>query len=319
MNILEVLDSLEKAKSVKDKEKILEAAWNKKIVNLFQGFVIAFDPFYTFGIDKVPYILEEDDEPNTLSFDDFYTTIQKFNTIFKLNKKEKIDDLLNQASVKMWNNWYRRILLKDFKNIITAKQINKVLSNISKKDIQAIKYIIPQIFFQKYVEKQSTFIGEQLVDAFISGTRLAIVLDNINKEHSVFNERGQRQKSLVVKSQEIFDVIPVSVVLDCIKTKNTIYVIDIIPLDEYKKGYTSRIQLDRHIALCSLHELLIDSFGGLVKILPKMKINFNESDSLEIMKTEFTQQNCKSVIVKDPQSPYLSRKNPGWNKITFDK
>ena len=88
------------------------------------GVITALDPFITFGIKQIP--LSKKDGPG-LSWDQFHAVASKFvdRTATGNHAKELIDFLISLATIEEWNDWYRRILLKDFKCGVSEKTFTK--------------------------------------------------------------------------------------------------------------------------------------------------------------------------------------------------
>ena len=127
----DVIAALESTNSRLDKERILAEAWQLGIMEFFEGALMACDSLRTFGVKKIP-LIDGDDDPNfTSTF-----TWNRFKSIAaKLESRELTGnaarDVLraaaDSASVRDWNGFYRRVLLKDLKCGVTEATINKIL------------------------------------------------------------------------------------------------------------------------------------------------------------------------------------------------
>jgi len=320
MKPIDVIIELNNTKASKEKEKVLEKAWNNNCFDFFSGVQKGFDPFDSLFLTKIPYITEIDDEPDDLNTNKIIALYNQLamHSITGQAAEMAVENALNISGVEIWNKWYRRILLKDFQKTVTLAQINRVLNRFGKKDARAMQYIIPTIGLQKHTVYQGTMLaGNAYVDSFTNGTRQAIILNTESKTVLTFNENGKKVKS-DKRWQSIVDHLPFGIMFDGVKTSSNTYIYDLIPLDEYKKGYTTRTQEERHTALCELQDLLYEVFKGSVSILPKMKVDLLNTESFHKSLEDFKAQGISQIMIKDLMAPYLSRKSPNWIKYNLD-
>lgn len=320
MEPIEVIDNLNKQITSKGKEAILEQAWEDSCFDFFEGIQQALDPFTVLSVEKIPLIIEEDDEPDDLGIKQLlhlHGQLKKHQLTYKV-AGQAIEDALNVSSVDAWNNWYRLILLQDFGKTVTPLQVNRVLTRFSKKNPKAIKYLIPAIKAQKHQLYQGDIlIGNAYVDSFMFGVRTIIILEKDSNTVIAFNLRGKK-----VKVDERFDrilkILPISLMFDAVKVKNKLNIVDIMPLEEYRKGYTHRNQMQRHEALCELNDLFYETFKGDVSILPKLRVNLTSDKSFRQVIADFKAQGISTVMIKDLQAPYLTRKSKNWIKYPIE-
>jgi len=320
MNAIEIIDKLNDAKSAKAKDIILEAAWYAECFDFFKGINKGLDPFAKMAITKIPLITEEDDEPDELGIDKLlilYETL-KNHTLVGNTASGAIDNALNISSVHAWNNWYRRILLKDFQKTVSAIQINRALNKISKKDARAIKYLIPTISYQKHtIYKNDLLAGQVFIDSFIEGERLIIILDKDSKQVMYFNAKGKLLES-DKRFNKLMEVMPFGIMMDTVKCNKRINITDIMPLDEYKKGYSHRDQEQRHGGLVEIRDFVFSLFGQDVVIHPKIKVDLNNSENLKKIEEDFKMQGMSCIMIKDVQQHYLTKKTKNWLKYSLD-
>lgn len=125
--VLSLLDSRN------DHTAITKKAWENDAEEFFIGLSMASNPDLIFGLDKVPAIDEDDDDPGNFSFSDFYVLAMKL-----ANKelegdaaKEAVENAAMIANVKEWNLWYRRILLKSLTKYLPMDVIQKELIRLT--------------------------------------------------------------------------------------------------------------------------------------------------------------------------------------------
>ena len=126
----QIIQKLESDNSRLFKENVVEEHLSE--IEIQEGLAMCLDSLVTFGVKQVPE--SEQDGPG-LSW-----TYFKSNA-FLLIEREKtghaardlIIELLNQATVEQWNDWYRRILIKDLRCGVSEKTVNNVAKRM---DIQ---------------------------------------------------------------------------------------------------------------------------------------------------------------------------------------
>lgn len=120
----EIVNKLESDNSRLFKEQIVKKHINNS--EFCEGLVKALSPLVTFGVQQVPE--KENTSGNGLAWDEF---VQLLN---KLEKRELTGHAARDAIVAamtsstqaQWNDWYRRILIKDLRCGVSEKTVNKV-------------------------------------------------------------------------------------------------------------------------------------------------------------------------------------------------
>lgn len=309
------LDKLVKVTKAKDKEKILEQAWREGETRLFEGIKLSLDPYTNYHLTKTALITEEDEFEDEIDWSTFVLKLKLISDRVLEDEKlqEQIHNWCDTSSVKMWNEFYRRILLKNWDQDISIILFNRVMKRLEKKDIKAKKFMCPEIGYQKVNPVKEIIGGIHYLDPWYSGKRtLFIALSSqrslrlYERDHFIDHDFGS----------EFVEKLPVDVVIDTVYSKGTYWAIDIAPVTEFATGRVDRTQRERHEALCELDELLHESFQGKVKILPKLEINLNENNGLKDALTEFKQQGFGHVVIKNADGIYQHGKNPDWYKLS---
>ena len=105
------------------KESIVEKHLKDKVFQ--EGIVMCLDPLTTFGVKQVPECNEDGDG---LSWNDFKKAADQLIDRKKTGHaaRDLILDLVNSSKIDQWNNWYRRILIKDLRCGVSEKTVNNV-------------------------------------------------------------------------------------------------------------------------------------------------------------------------------------------------
>ena len=91
---------------------------------------MCLDPLITFGVKQVP---ESKEKTNHLSWKEFK---EKINLLVDREKtghaaRDLIIELMKRSSGDQWNNWYRRILIKDLRCGVSQKTVNNVAKRMN--------------------------------------------------------------------------------------------------------------------------------------------------------------------------------------------
>ena len=118
-----VIQKLESDNSSLFKQSVIKD--NLDNVLFIEGAKMCLDPLVTFGVKQVPF--SEADGPGVEDIE----VILVFNKLMKREltghaARDAIQELCDKATNEQWNDWYRRILIKDLRCGTGAKLINKV-------------------------------------------------------------------------------------------------------------------------------------------------------------------------------------------------
>ena len=135
-----IIRQLEIHPSRLDKEAIIEAAHKEGLPEFFEGVAMALDALVTFGVKQVPTKEEvwEDTEqggkrllPNGqgLAWSNFKMLAEQLQNreLTGHAARDAIELCMQAATTEQWNDWYRRILIKDLRCGVSEKTVNKVV------------------------------------------------------------------------------------------------------------------------------------------------------------------------------------------------
>lgn len=345
MAFVSILSRLSETTSRIEKESILSQAFIDEEFQLFEGLKLAYDPLITFGVAKVALIEEDDDFEGDFTFDDFKALANDLiaRRLTGNAARDAIKDAASRASVKEWNLFYRRILLKDMAIGVEAKTINKVLKNFGK---EAIDYIIPVFgcqLAQDGVKHEKKIKGKKLLDVKLDGVRLISVLDKESNSVTQFTRNGKVNENFEEIRKSLENMLPYlaqSVVLDGevvsssfqelmtqlnrkdnIDTSSTRYALfDFVPLEDFEQGESPMSQSDRHAILSGLEYegVLQKATGSVVYVVPKLAVDLDTQEGQDAFKRfnrEALEAGYEGVMVKDPDAPYVGKRSMAWLKI----
>jgi len=119
-----VIQELEADNSRLKKEAIIKRESDADNIRFFNGICMALDGFRTFGVQKVPVSTKDGTGITQTEFDDVLRRLED-RTLTGNEMRDVIQDLCDRSNMEQWNDWYRRILIKDLRCGITHKTVNK--------------------------------------------------------------------------------------------------------------------------------------------------------------------------------------------------
>ncbi len=287
---------------------------------------MALDGFRTFGLKQVPKATK--DGPG-LSWERFAYVVDKLEKreLTGNDMRKTVDHLCETAKVEQWNDWYRRILIKDLRCGVTHKTINKH----SKIKVPVFECMLADD--SKKHEKKMT--GEVLVEPKLDGVRVVVICDVDKDEVKLFSRNGKELSNfpkILQQFDEMLDQMPESMVFDGevmsddfqtlmreihrkggAKTDDAILnVFDCLPLEDFKEGACSTTLIDRKKILDNYQ------FGSNIRLVENVKINLSEEDGQK----QFADYNklCidkgyEGIMVKPVNGIYECKRSSLWLKV----
>ena len=123
-----IIRQLEIHPSRLNKEAIIQAAHEEGLPEFFEGIKMALDPLVTFGVKQVPE--RKDMEPGQgLAWETFVELAMRLagRDLTGHAARDSIELAMSVATDEQWNDWYRRILIKDLRCGVSEKTVNKVV------------------------------------------------------------------------------------------------------------------------------------------------------------------------------------------------
>ena len=116
-----IIRQLEIHNSRINKEQILEAAAEEGLWDFFDGLRMCLDDLYTFGVKQVP--IKERNNGQGLAWSKFVDLADALyrRQITGHEARDAIHSAMDVATKQQWNDWYRRILIKDLRCGISEK------------------------------------------------------------------------------------------------------------------------------------------------------------------------------------------------------
>ena len=177
-----IIQELEADNSRLKKEAIIRRESEEGNIRFFNGVGSALDGFRTFGVQKVPMSKKDGTGITQTEFDDVLRQLED-RTLTGNAMKDVIQDLCDRSNMEQWNDWYRRILIKDLRCGVTHKTINKH----STMKVPVFECMLADD--SKKHEKKMT--GEVYVEPKLDGVRVITICDVDKDEVKMFSRNGK--------------------------------------------------------------------------------------------------------------------------------
>ena len=333
-----VISSLEDHNSRLDKEAIILAQAEAGNNEFFEGCQLALDPMITFGVKQVP---EKKDESGVgLSWNDFIVLASglRNRNLTGHDARDAIAEAITKATKTQWNNWYRRILIKDLRCGTSEKTINKVVEK------NYASYAIPVFGCQlahDSANHESKVTGQKLIEVKLDGVRV-ITIVRTDGRVDMFSRNGKELVNFPHIADQISAVVkkvppPYDLVLDGevmsssfqdlmkqVHRKDNVQandavlnLFDMIPLADFEKGFWDRPQLVRS----QMIQAWVNTHKGdlpNVDSLAFEKVDLNDENDYNRFKEINAQAvagGYEGIMIKDPDAPYECKRSVAWLKL----
>jgi DNA ligase-1 len=321
-----IIQELEADNSRLKKEAIIKRESDADNIRFFDGVCMALDGFRTFGVQKVP--VAESDGPG-IPEAEFLDTIKKLEerTLTGNDMRDVIQDLCNRSNAEEWNDWYRRILIKDLRCGVTHKTINKFST-----------YKVPVfecMLATDSAKHEKKMVGDVIVEPKLDGVRVVVICDVDKDEVKLFSRNGKELTNfphINKQFDDMLDQMGESMVFDGevmsdnfqklmreihrkegAKTQDAILnLFDCIPLEDFKEGECG-------LSITKRKQLLEDfKYGPNINLVEYVKINLSDDDGQK----QFADYNkiCidkgyEGIMVKPIGGLYECKRSTLWLKV----
>jgi DNA ligase-1 len=307
---------------------------------------LALNPYYVYGVKKVPESAGLTDRPNP--WVEFWALCEGLRTrsITGHKARDQIQSMMERFDSEQWNGLARRVLIKDLRCGVSEKTINKVCRNSP--------WVIPVFecqLAQDSNDHPSKMRGRKRLEVKLDGVRvLAVVNGNsctlYSRNGKVFENFPQIQQA-VEESRHLFRqglngsarfVLDGEIVGESFqklmreahrksdaRTTGMIYhVFDIIPLDDFERGYWNA-QQHKRLAILDHARARLEEETECVRIMPGLAVDLDTAEGQDIMRrfaTDAVAEGYEGIMIKDVDAPYECKRSSFWMKwkptITVD-
>ena len=324
-----IIQELELDNSRLKKEAIIRRESDADNIRFFDGVCMALDGFRTFGVQKVP-VAKKDGKG--IPEAEFLDTIKKLEerTLTGNEMRDTIEDLCNRSKMEEWNDWYRRILIKDLRCGVTHKTINKH----STMKVPVFECMLAT----DSAKHEKKMVGNVIVEPKLDGVRVIVICDVDKDKVEMFSRNGKELNNfpkILEQFDSMLDQFGESIVFDGevmsddfqtlmreihrkggAKTEDAVLnLFDCLPLMEFKNGGSNSVNdtiLKRKEMLQSFN------YGPNINLVEFVKMDLSDEDGQK----QFADYNklCidkgfEGIMVKPINGVYECKRSTLWLKV----
>jgi len=325
----QIIAQLEADNSRLAKEAIIQA--NIDNSELFEGFKMALDNLYTFGVKKVPKHGGPDGQG--LPWVAFKELCHLLYTrqLTGHDARDAIELALSASTESQWNDWYRRILIKDLRCGVSEKTVNKIKKN-------AVP-VFECMLAHDGANHEKKIQGLRFHEPKLDGVRVLTVVNCENRTVTQYTRNGKVLENFSHITDAVLDNIDLigrSMVFDGEMVSSSfqalmkqvhrkedvqsqdarLMLFDVIPLSEFQRGQSVMGQRRRSNLLRSMKSVL-DKIGS-IDVITQKEIDLDSY----VGELEFKQYNAdaiaagfEGIMIKDPEAIYEAKRSTSWLKI----
>ena len=332
-----LIQQIESDNSRLAKEAILKSAMDEGLDEFFEGLRMSLDKLYTFGVKQVP--IKDEDGGQGLSWENF---LELADALYRRRltghaARDAIQLAMGVATKEQWNDWYRRILIKDMRAGFGEKSVNTVAKKEKK-----TQYAVPVfecMLAHDGANHESKITGKKILQKKLDGVRCLTVVDYESRTVTMYTRNGKELVNFphitdylntnldnIARSYVIDGEIMSATFQDLMKQVHrkdnvqssdaVLNVFDIIPLSEFKSGKGSMGQRRR---LNFIKENFSKIFGdsGCIEIVSWIEVDLDtlvgEVEFKDFNK-QMLDQGYEGVMIKDVDAPYECKRTVSWLK-----
>jgi DNA ligase-1 len=332
----QVIADLERHASRLNKEAIILVQAEAGNNEFFEGCRLALDSTVTFGLKQIPE--KKDADGPGLSWDSFTVIITGFvnREVTGNLARDTVTKMMQSATRAEWNNWYRRILIKDLRCGTSEKTINKV---VEKKWPQYAVPIFSCQLAHDSANHETKVAGRKLIEVKLDGVRVITIVypdgrvdqfSRNGKELVNFEHIKQQLKETAAAMTEpwVLDGEVMSSSFQDLMTQvhrksdvaagdAVLNLFDWLPLAQFEQGGWDKSQLERSKALKMWYGFYKDKLPN-VRVLDWEDIDLDSKNG----QAKFKEINAKAIaggyegiMIKDPQGAYECKRSVNWLKL----
>jgi DNA ligase-1 len=326
MSPWKVIQELESDNSRLKKEAIIKRESDADNIRFFNGIGAALDGFRTFGVQKVPISKKDGPGITQSDFDDILRSLES-RTLTGNAMKDTIQVLCDSSKMEQWNDWYRRILIKDLRCGMTHKTVNK---------FSTMKVpVFDCMLATDSAKHEKKMVGEMIIEPKLDGVRVIAICDVDKDEVKLFSRNGKELLNFPEINKQFDDALDQmseSMVFDGevmsddfqtlmreihrkggAKTKDAkLNLFDCMPLEDFMAGGCNGDIMMRKTMLEKFE------FGPNINLVEYVKMNLSEPDGQK----QFADYNklCidrgfEGIMVKPITGTYECRRSALWLKV----
>jgi DNA ligase 1 len=330
-----IIRNLENHNSRLDKEAILDSAAKEGLDEFFEGIKLALDSLVTFGVKQVP--VKDIDEGQGLAWPVFLDLAEKLRNreLTGHAARDAVHLAMAIATQSQWNDWYRRILIKDLRCGVSEKTVNKVAKNHPQYCVPVFECMLAHDSANH--EKKMT--GRKQIEIKLDGVRVITIIRGNNVE--MFSRNGKQFHNFGHIIAEIEKVLedhpaPYPLVLDgevmsatfqdlmkqihrkenALAQDAVLHLFDMAPLSDFLNGKYNQPQHLRSAMVkhwVEEHSAVLQHITALEWETVDLDTAEGEQRFVELNKAA-VDGGYEGVMIKDVDAPYECKRSHSWLK-----
>jgi len=321
MNPWSIIQELESNNSSLFKQDVIKANIDNQ--EFITGATMCLDPLVTFGVKQVP--TTDTDGPG-VSWDLFNTLADKLiaRDLTGHAARDAIQTLADHSTAEQWNDWYRRILIKDLRCGTGAKLINKVQKNTIP--------LFGCMLAHDGAKHPKKIAGECFIEYKYDGVRVIAIVQNgdatlysrngkLLENFPHINEALSRSEfeGLVfdgeVMSEDFQTLMKQVHRKEGAQTEDSyLAVFDMLTLEEFNAGATDMTAFERRERLISYQPL----FSYRLQLVDAVMLDLDTDDgqaSFKAMNKQALAEGYEGLMIKPIDQGYKCKRSHAWLKI----
>ena len=321
MNPWNIIQKLESNNSSLFKQDVIKENIDNEV--FIAGAKLALDPLVTFGVKQVPFS-ETDGAGVEIGqvHEVFHQLINRQLTGHAA--RDAIQALCDQATNEQWNDWYRRILIKDLRCGTGAKLINKVQADTIP--------LFGCMLAHDGAKHPKKITGVCYVEYKYDGVRVIAIVKN--GDATLYSRNGKLLENFPhineALSKPEFEglVFDGEVMSDDFQTlmkqvhrktgaqteDSYLALFDMLTLEEFNAGYTPMSAIDRRDRL----EVLSSKFNSRIQLVDAtlMNLDLDEGQAkFQAMNKLALEEGYEGLMIKPAHEGYKCKRSHAWLKI----
>jgi len=325
-----IIRNLEENNSRLEKEKILQVAADEGLPEFFDGLRMALDPLVTFGVKQVPEATEDGQGLPANAFAELARQLQE-RELTGHAARDAIHLAMSVATKEQWNDWYRRILIKDLRCGVSEKTVNKVAPGTVPVFTCALAH--------DSAKHEKKMTGKKQIEIKLDGVRVITIIQGNKVE--MFSRNGKQFHNfghIIAEIEEVIKDYPVPYPLvldgevmssdfqDLMKqvhrkdgkqtTDAVLHLFDTIPLGCFKNGVWDKPQSFRSLITKHWVEEHKDVLKH-VQALDWEEVDLDTQEGQErfvALNKAAVDGGYEGVMIKDVDAPYECKRTHAWLK-----
>ena len=321
MNSWNIIQELESNNSSLFKQQVLKD--NIDNAEFIEGSTMCLDPLVTFGVKQVPIT---DTMGPGVGWDLFKSLADKLiaRELTGHAARDAIQTIADHSTIDQWNDWYRRILIKDLRCGTGAKLFNKV-----QKDIIPLFGCMLAHDGAKHPKK---IAGDCFIEYKYDGVRVIAIVQN--GDATLYSRNGKLLENFphineaLSKSEFEGLVFDGEVMSEDFQTlmkqvhrkegaqteDSYLAVFDMLTLEEFNAGGTDMTAYERRERLISV----ASSFNYRTQLVQAINLNLDSEDgqrSFKEMNKLALEEGYEGLMIKPVDHGYKCKRSHAWLKI----